>query len=188
MLVIPAIVTAWYVRSMLKKKPAEYGAPGKERLLGRLMQSSRGMFLERLGKSLMPQLLILAVDIYMIARGIYTFPSHPRFSLAIIAFNTIFFCVLVPLIFISRLIGILEMSTIQIDRIIDILLYTFSVAESSRKYLDQTAPSHDKAHETMAAALKATHNTIESMISPLHDESSKVNRPPPEVENCEGDE
>lgn len=188
MLVIPAIVTAWYVRSMLKKKPAETGASSKGRLLDRLVRSYTVMFAP-LGNSPIFWLINLALDIYMIAYAIHKFPSHPRSSLAIVACYTIFFCIFVSLIFISKLIDILHDVNDMMRKIINVLLYTYGIAEGSRKFIEGTEPSHIKAHETALDAIKATHKTMELMANTTDPNlSSKADHPSPEVEDCGGDE
>jgi hypothetical protein len=185
MLVIAPIATARYFRSILKKEPTKNGTPGKARLVERIRRSSTGIFLVRLGNNFIFWLPHFALDIYMIAYAIRTFPSHPRFSLALVAFYTLMFCSLFTLVFINKLVNILYDLNDTTQRIISILIYTFGVAEDSRKYLVETMPSHNKVHEAVISALKANHAAIGSISNTIY---HQPDHPSTKVDNCEGDE
>ena len=194
LLLIVPIGAIWYLRILFPRKPPENGAPGKKSLLDRIVQSSIGRrlthFLARIGNGRMFRVFNFALCIYMIADAIRLFPRHPRLSLAVVALYTAFLSAFVTLLVVStlqrKLAKIMDGHLDLTKMVFDIVAYTYDVAERSRKFINDTEPSHQEAHATIVAALNAIHDTV--MANTMHKPTSQIDAPSPEVANREDDE
>jgi len=160
LLLIPLGGVIWYLRTLFPKKSKGKVTPGKQSPLERFMQSSAGMFVARLARSPSFKLFNCALCIYGIVEAIRLFPLHPRFSLAVIVYDTILFLTLVNSMITQQIADHMESQADLMLKIFEFAAYTYGIAESSRKFIENTEPSHQETHQTTTAALKALDNTV----------------------------
>jgi hypothetical protein len=199
LLLIGPIGATWYLRILFPKNPPEDVAAGKKSTLYRIMQSSISKhlanFLLRIGNSRIFKVFTFAQCIYLIAYAIYTFPQHPRYSLAVVAFYTASVSALLALLMASssqrKVSGIIDRHLDLTKMLFDILGYTYDLAESSRVFMqahNDAESSHQEAHESVVNALKAIDATTHAMNDTIRLLSTQIDTLSPKSANRKDDE
>ena len=172
----------WYLLPIFVKKDTL----GK--LLNRINQSSISKSLARLGNNRIVRLSNLALCGIMTADAIYSFPKHPRFSLAIVViYVALSFGSLI--IWASQALEVRLLKQIQgvlefVGQVWEFVKYTQSLAEASRAYIEGTEKSHSEAHEATTVALRAVNDAVQEVArvvtTPTQVKSDKKEPPQPQ--------
>jgi Flp pilus assembly protein TadB len=174
LLVLP-VSAAWYLWPSFKKTPKNKTETSKEALLVRIARSPAGRFLTRLADNRIFKLYQYSFPVAYIAWAIIrVFPLYPRVALAVIALFIAFF--LWSVIhdvdrYHARSYRHTVESFVKISELLEkqFLLseYTRTLAESSKDFIVNAEPRHQKVHEDIATALDALHNSTKVLASAI---------------------